>query len=58
MIYKTDHENSYNSSSSNSQTRMATQKNKIGVFVSVTARISRKISSSGEQKPDLGKTNY
>lgn len=38
--------------------KMATQKNKRGVFVSVTARISRKISSSGEQKPDLGKTNY
>lgn len=38
--------------------KIATQKNKIGVFVSVTARISRKISSSGEQKPDLGKTNY
>lgn len=37
---------------------MATPKNKRGVFVSVTARISRKISSSGEQKPEMGKTNY
>lgn len=38
--------------------KTAAQENKIGVFVSVTAKISRKISSSGEQKPDLGKTNY
>lgn len=31
-------------------------KSKMGVFVSVSAKMSRKISSSGEQKPDHGKT--
>lgn len=34
---------------------LAAHKIKMGVFVSVTARMSRKISSSSEQKPDLGK---
>lgn len=56
MIYKRDHR--YNSSSSKSRKIKWPPKSKRGVFVSVTARISRKISSSGEQKPDLGKTNY
>lgn len=57
MIHQRDYH--YNSSFSTSEkNEMATQKNKTGLFVSVTAKISRKISSSGEQKPDLGKTNY
>lgn len=51
MIYERDHHCNF---SSNSEKKL----NKMEVFVSVTARISRKISSSGEQKPDLGKTNH